>query len=115
MKQLSTKTLGSLLVVSIRATRDTQARKAMRQLDRALRRHDRKCELRAGILGITPILFKEMQKKQGFDEIIKKYGFKDPKDFYTALFGKLKNELLYRGWSRQRIDEILNGKVAQTA
>lgn len=112
MKQLSTKTLESLLVATIKATTSSQVKVAMRHLDRALRRHDRKGELRAGILGIDVAQFKELQKKSHFDEIIKQGGFKERQDFCLALIGKLRSELLYRGWSRQRIDDCSTGKVA---
>ena len=112
MKQLSTKTLESLLVATVNATKDSKATVAMKHLERVLRRHDRKGELRAGILGMDPATFREMQKQYGFDEVIKKYGFKERQDFCLALFGKLRSELLYRGWSRQRIDGSIQGKVA---
>lgn len=112
MKQLSTKTLESLLVATMKVTSGTQAKAAMKHLDRALRRHDRKGELRAGILGIGVAEFRELQKKSHFDEIIKHGGFKERQDFCLALIGKLRSELLYRGWSRQRIDDCGTGKVA---
>lgn len=112
MKQLSTKTLESLLVATIKAARDTKEGVTMKHLERVLRRHDRRGELRAGILGISPIQLKEIQKKHNFDEIIKQHGFKERRDFCTALIGKLRSELLYRGWSRQRIDDCGGGKVA---
>lgn len=112
MKQLSTKTLESLLVATLKTAKDTKEGVAMKHLERVLRRHDRRGELRAGILGISSVQLKAIQKRRNFDEIIKLHGFKERRDFYLALIGKLRSELLYRGWSRQRIDDCSNGKVA---
>mgnify|MGYP000173890094 CR=1 FL=1 len=111
MKQLSTNTLESLLV----AAKDAKSGIAMKHLERVLRRHDRKGELRAGILGIDAATFKGLQKQYGFDELIRRYGFKKQSDFCLALIGKLRSELLYRGWSRQRIDSCGDGRVAFAA
>lgn len=112
MKQLSTKTLEALLKATVGVTKGRQPMVAMKHLERVLQRHDRKGELRAGILGLSAVQFRELQKIYGFDELIKKYGFKERQDFCLALFGKLRSELLYRGWSRQRIDGSIQGEVA---
>lgn len=104
MKQLSTKTLESLFVATTKVVRSGGEKAAAKHLDRILRRHDRKGELRASLLGLKPMEFKKIQKQLAFDDIIKLYGFKKRQDFSLALLGKLRSELLYRGWSRQRIE-----------
>jgi hypothetical protein len=58
-------------------------------------------------LGISPLEFRELHKKQSFEEIIKHYGFNNVRSFRLALLGKLRAELLQRGWTRQRIDNHL--------
>lgn len=112
MKQLSTKTLESLLVATVKAIKSNDQKAAIRHLDRVLRRHDRKGELRASLLGLKPMEFKAIQKQRPFDDIIKLYGFKKRQDFSLALIGKIRSELLYRGWSRQRIDDCTGRGMA---
>lgn len=109
MKQLSTKSIASLLAATSGAIRDAGRRTEERHLDRILRRHDRKGELRAGILGITSLEFRGLQKKHSFDEIIKSRGFRGRREFWVALVGRLRAELLQRGWSRQRIEQFAYG------
>lgn len=109
--KLTTKTIASLLLVtaaSLVPHVGRQAKDRPSQLDRILQRHDRKGELRADILGMSPVAFKEQQKKQSFEEIIRQHGFKNETAFRVALFGKLRDELLRRGWSRQKIDRHVN-------
>jgi hypothetical protein len=111
--KLSTKTIASLLLVTTVASvpgvgraRSADRRKES-QFDRILQRHDRKGEIRADILGISPLEFRELHKKQSFEEIIKRHGFSSVRSFRLALLGKLRAELLQRGWTRQRIDNHL--------
>lgn len=106
MVKLTTKTIASLLLVTAttlvpHVSRNTEKQS---QLERILQRHDRKGELRADILGMSAIEFREQHKKQSFEEIIRQRGFKNEAAFRVALFGKLRDELLHRGWSRQKID-----------
>ncbi len=82
-------------------------RKRESQFDRILQRHDRKGEIRADILGISPLEFRELHKKQPFEEIIKRHGFSDIRSFRLALLGKLRSELIHRGWTRRKIDRHL--------
>ena len=103
MKQLSTKSVGSLLVATA-ATIGDAGRAGQKHLDRVLRRHDRKGELRAAILGMDPLEFRSQQQRRTFDELIRLHGFRGYGEFLVALRGKLRAELLARGWSRQRID-----------
>ncbi len=108
--KLATNSVASLLLVTAVAvvpgvTRRREGKPRESQFDRILQHHDRKAELRADILGMTPLEFRELHKKHTFDEIIKSAGFKSVREFRLALFGKLRDELLHRGWTRQKIDE----------
>lgn len=105
--KLTTKTIASLLLVTAATLVPHVGRKPQdkqSKLDRILQRHDRKGELRATILGMSPIEFRDQHKKQSFEEIIRQHGFKNEAAFRVALFGKLRDELLRRGWSRQKIE-----------
>ena len=104
MKRLSTKAISSLLKVTVNARQNVGQHAEERHFERLLRRHDRKGELRAGILGIDAMVFRELQRRVAFDEIIHLYGFKTQYEFKVALIGKLRDELLRRGWSSRRID-----------
>ncbi len=109
--KLTTKAIASLLLVTAAALVPHVGRKPQdkqSQLDRSLQRHDRKGELRAAILGMSPLEFRELNKKQSFEEIIRQHGFKNEASFRLALFGKLRDELLHRGWSRQKIDRHMH-------
>jgi hypothetical protein len=77
------------------------------QFDRLLQRHDRKGELRADVLGISPLELRDSLKRMPFDQITKRYGFKSTRSFRIALFGKIKNELHARGWTNQRIERFV--------
>jgi hypothetical protein len=110
--KLSTKTLASLLLVTavaaavpgITSKLPPSKRRRESQFDRLLQHHDRKGELRAAILGISPLVFKNMQKQLSLDDIVRRCGFKNVRAFRVALFGKLKDELHKRGWSPRRIE-----------
>ena len=109
--KLSTKTIASLLVMTAVATAvpgisqlTTPKIKRKSHFDKLLARHDRKGELRAEILGISPQELKKMCRTMTLTEVIHRCGLKGKRDFRAALFGRLRNELLQRGWSRSRID-----------
>ncbi len=113
--RISTKTLASLMLVTavaaalpgISSKVPGVKRRGESQYDRLLQRHDRKGEIRAEILGLDPLSFRDMQKKFTFDEIIKKYGFSNARAFRLALLGKLRNELRQRGWTNRKIDHYM--------
>ncbi len=109
--KLSTKTIASLLVMTAVATAvpglsqlTIPKRSKKSHFDKLLARHDRKGELRAEILGISPQELKKMCRTMTLTEVIHRCGLKGKRDFRAALFGRLRNELLQRGWSRSRID-----------
>lgn len=113
--RISTKTLTSLLIVTAVAaavpgiTRRLPGKKHRfeSQFDRLLQHHDRKGELRAEILGISPTTFKNLQKHLTPTEMVRRSGFTDVRAFRLALLGKLKGELRQRGWTTHRIDRYV--------
>lgn len=112
--KLSTKTVASLLVVTAVAAAvpglsQVAIPKKRREslFDKLLNRHDRKGELRAEILGVSPHEFKQMSKAMTFEEVIQTCGLYSKRDFRLALMGRLRNELLHRGWTRSRIDSYI--------
>lgn len=112
--RIPTKTLASLLLVTAVAVAvpgiskiPGNKRRHESQFDRLLQRHDRKGEIRAEILGLEPLVLRDMLKKSTFDEIAKQRGFPTPRSFRLALFGKLKNELHARGWTARKIDHYM--------
>lgn len=118
--KLSTKSLSSLLLTTgsmmasmSRKARDTHRRHREERLERILQRHDRKGELRADLLGLSPIEFRYMQKKSSFEEIVRSRGFRNTYEFQRALFGKLREELIQRGWTRQKIDRFVIARSAR--
>lgn len=116
--RLSTKTLCSLLVMTAVASAVPGISKVGRRrqeskFDRLLQRHDRKGELRAEVLGLSPLEFREMQKKLSFADIARRRGFTGERTFRLALLGKLKNELRQRGWSSRRIERYVVARSAR--
>ncbi len=112
--RISTKTVTSLLLVTAVAAAvpgiskiPGSKRRQESQFDRLLQRHDRKGELRAEILGLDPLVFRDMQKHLTFTEIARKRGFADARAFRLAMLGKLKNELRQRGWTMKKIERYM--------
>lgn len=112
--RIATKTLATLLVVTAVAAAvpgiskiPGSKRRYESQFDRLLQRHDRKGELRADVLGLDALEFRDMQKKLSFEEIARKRGFATTRAFRIALLGKLKNELRLRGWTTKRIERYV--------
>lgn len=115
MKQLSTKSVGSLLIATAIAIGGHGKRAADRHLERVLQRHDRKGDLRADILGMSALDFRDAQRHRSFDDIVRARGFRGREEFMIALRGRLRAELQQRGWSRQRINDFVDQKVLVTA
>ncbi len=120
--KLSTKTVASLLVVTAVAAAvpglsqiTIPKKRRESQFDRLLAAHDRKGELRAEILGITPHEFKQMSRKLTFEQVIQRCGLLSKRDFRIALLGYLRSELLARGWSRARIDSYVMMRATRLA
>lgn len=122
--KIATKTLATVMLVvmlTISSTslalaapqEDKTAQRGERKLERVYRRHDRKMELRASVLGVSADELREELKSRTFDGVIKQHGFKDRQSFHTALIGKLKDELKRRGWSDQKISKLLEKRIAR--
>jgi len=113
--RISTKTLTSLLLVTAVAAAmpgisrrlPGSKRRVGSQFDRLLQHHDRKGELRAEVLGISPVVFKSLQKRMTLEEIVRRSGFSNVRAFRLALLGKLKGELHGRGWTTHRIEQYV--------
>lgn len=119
--KIATKTLVSLLIVTVLTISSSSFASAssgdgMRResrIERVTRRHDRKLELTADILGITTEQLREELKTSTFDQVLKKHGFKTKEDFRTALAGKIKDELKKRGWSDEKIQKVVDSRLAR--
>lgn len=118
--KIATNTLATILIIamltlpnmSVAATSgDTSKRRDDRKLQRVYKHHDRKMELRASVLGLSPIELREQLRQKPFDTLIKQHGFKSRETFHTALIGKMKDELHRRGWSDQKIDKFLQKRM----
>ncbi len=112
--KLSTKTVATLMVATSVAAAvpgisqiSIPQKRRESQFDKLLARHDRKGELRAEILGLSSYQFKQLSKTKTFEQIIAQSGFDNKRLFRKALLGKLRDELLRRGWSRARIDSYV--------
>lgn len=118
--KIATKTLVTMLVITMLALGSVPAVSAMstgmnsgavKQLDRLQQHHDRKLELRASLLGITPDQLKMELKTKSFNQILKEHGFSTKQAYYKALLGKVKQELRNRGWDDRRIQQFLNKRA----
>lgn len=119
--KIATKTLTSLLIITVltlssstlvNATSSTGS-KIEHRIERITKRHDRKMELHASVLGVTPAELKEELKTGTLDQVLKKHGFKNREDFRLAAAGKLKDELKKRGWSDEKIQKLLDKKISK--
>lgn len=119
--KIATKTLVSLLIVTAltlgnssfaSATSGSGSRSESR-IEKVTRRHDRKLELHASILGISTEQLREELKTSDFDQVLKKHGFKTREDFRTAMAGKIKDELKNRGWSDEKIQKVIDSRLAR--
>ena len=98
----------SLQVVPVAASSaDSVNSRMKRQVDRVQQHHDRKLELRAATLGMTPEDLKHQLKTKSFRQVLKEHGFKNKHDFYLALQGKIRDELRKRGFSDEQIEQQL--------
>lgn len=120
--KLPTKTVASLLVVTCAAATvpgisqiHIPPRRRESQFDKLLSRHDRKGELRAEILGLSAYEFKQLSRTKTFDQIVSGCGFANKRVFRKALMGRLRDELLRRGWSRARIDSYVTARLPRLA
>lgn len=124
MKKITTNTLATLVLVGMISLTNVNVtalnqkgaqayRQQLKRIERVYQHHDRKHELRASVLGISAEQLRQQLKQKSFDTIIKKHGFKNKLSFYTAVTGKLKDELRRRGWSERKIEEFVQKRVAR--
>ena len=124
MKKIATNTLATLVLIGVMSLTSVNAsamsargtmseKKQLRRLEQVYRHHDRKHELRASVLGISAEELREQLKQRSLDTIVKKHGFKNRLSFYTAVTGKLKDELRKRGWSERKIEEQIQKRIAR--
>lgn len=84
------------------------ATRSDRKLERLQRRHDRKMELRASVLNMSADELKSSLKTKSFKQILKEHGFANKRAFHVALSGKIKDELMRRGWDEKKIQTYLH-------
>lgn len=121
--KIATNTLATLVLIGIislspvnvvalgATTKDDKMN--MKRLERLYQRHDRKLELRASVLGISPSELREQLKEKSLDSVVKKHGFRDRAAYYVALTGKLKDELRKRGWSERKLEVLVQKRLAR--
>lgn len=126
MKKVATNTLATLVLISIMSLSSINVsamtssnrspledQQHLKRLERLYQHHDRKHELRASVLGISAEELREQLKLKSLDTIVKKHGFKNKLTFYTAVTGKLKDELRRRGWSERKLEEHIQKRLAR--
>ncbi len=124
MKKIATNTLATLVLIGIMSLSTVnvsalafaeaqEINPKIRKLERIYQHHDRKLELRASVLGISPEELRAQLKAKSLDTIVKKHGFKNRLTFYNAVTGKLKNELHRRGWSERKIETFAQKRLAR--
>lgn len=118
--KIATKTLTSLLIITmitlssasaVGAASDSTDKKGESRFQRLTHRHDRKMQLRASVLQISPKELRSESKTADFDQILKRHGFKTRSAFRKAVAGKLKDELKKRGFSDQKIQKVVNKRL----
>lgn len=117
--KIATKALLTMVVIAmlalgsvpVSALGSNQVTGVSRQLDRLQQRHDRKLELRADLLGMSPSQLKDQLKVKSFNQILKEHGFNNRQAYYKALLGKVKEELAARGWSDKKIQNLLQKRT----
>lgn len=121
---IATKTLATILLntmLSVGASGATALRSVgqsartanLRRLERLYRRHDRKLELRASVLGMTADELRLRLKECSFEKVVRQAGFKDISAFYIALIGKSKDELRKRGWNERRLRDYIAKQLSR--
>lgn len=125
MKKVTSNTLATLVLigmislssinVSALANNKAESGAHLKRLERVYQHHDRKHELRASVLGISAEELRAQLKEKNLGRIVKKHGFKNELSFYTAVTGKLKDELRRRGWSERKLEEHVQKRIARLA
>lgn len=117
--KIATKALATLLIVTmmtagmaggVSASSPGEMGGKLR-LERLQQHHDRKMELRASILGMSVDELRNELKERSFNKILKRHGFKNRDAFHKAMVGKIKDELMRRGWSEKKIDRFVQKRM----
>jgi broad-specificity NMP kinase len=122
MKKIATNTLATLVLIGMMSMASVNVSAIQRgsagenklhlkRLERVYQHHDRKHELRASVLGISPEELRAQLKAKSMETVIKKHGFRNKMAFYTALNGKLKEELRKRGWNERKIEDHIKKRL----
>ena len=119
--KIATKTLASIMLIAMlslsavnlagAAPENSTSKSNAQKLERIYKRHDRKMELRASVLGMSADELKEQLRTKSFETILNQHGFKNREAFNTALTGKLKDELHKRGWSDEKIEKLMQKRL----
>jgi len=121
--KIRTKALISLLVItmltvtaatvpaSALSSSGDMAGQANKKLEKLQQHHDRKMELRASVLGMSPDELKMALKAKSFNQILKEKGFASRQAYHLALFGKVKEELRRRGWDDKKIQQFIQKRL----
>lgn len=124
MTKIATNTLATLVLIGVMSLSSVNVSAIQREttegnklqikrLEKIYQHHDRKHELRASVLGISPEELRNQLKVKSIDSVIKKHGFRNKLAFYTALNGKLKDELRRRGWNERKIQELVKKRLVR--
>lgn len=115
--RLSTKAVASLTLLTAVAVASAELKRGATaknsRFDRILQKHDRKGELRASVLGVEPYIFRSMQRKLPFTNIVMQCGFSSIIAFRKALLARLRFELRQRGWSSHKIEHFMMSRASR--
>ena len=119
--KIATKALASIMIIAMLSlsavnlagavSESSITKSSERKLERIIKHHDRKMQLRASVLGLSVDELKEELKIKSFDTVLRQHGFKTREAYRTALTGKLKDELRKRGWSDEKISETMQKRL----
>lgn len=119
--KIATKALASIMIIAMLSlsavnlagavSGSSITKSSERKLERIIKHHDRKMQLRASVLGLSVDELKEELKIKSFDTVLRQHGFKTREAYRTALTGKLKDELRKRGWSDEKISETMQKRL----
>lgn len=123
--KIATKALASLLIIAMLslttispATAGAESvtrQRGDKKLEKVVQHHDRKFELRASVLGMSAIELREQLRTKPFESILRAHGFKNKDSYYTAVAGKVKDELKRRGWSEEKISKFMQKRMNRLA
>ena len=118
--KIATKALKAILVattLSLHKFSPDVARKkiiaSVKQTHRAQQYHDRKMLLRAAVLDVSPKTLKRELKTKTFRQVMKARGFSNNWSYLMALQGKVRDELQQRGFSPEKLNQLVIKKRAQ--